>query len=316
MIDSPNDPWYLKVILLFLEVLIFGVIVAVLGGIIYGILSIAGIELSNGEMDKPFRSLLVDFLPQIFMITTAMYVCNNLVFKRPLSVTGFVKEGMIRDTSDGYLLAFLLIGGGFAILRFTGYLSMEGIEFQPYYFFGFFLMFIVQSASEEILSRSWMMPAIESRFGAWSALLITSALFSVMHFGNPNTNWVGLLNIFLAGMMLGLFFLKYRNIWFITGLHAGWNWVQATVFDFNVSGYDVESMINFNPYGNELISGGAFGFEGSIVSCIVLAIVIGYLIFKHYDDMFGNRPEYYLGKSVDENGPLDVPLLDDSDSVK
>ena len=120
-----------------------------------------------------------------------------------------------------------------------------------------------------------------------------------MHFGNPNTNWVGLLNIFLAGMMLGLFFLKYRNIWFITGLHAGWNWIQSVVFDFNVSGFDVKSTINFNPYGNELISGGAFGFEGSIVSAGLQLIVIGYLLVKHYNDMFGNRPEYYVENLVD-----------------
>ncbi len=293
MIDSPNDPWYKKVLFLFLEVLIFGAIVAVLGGILFGILSACGITLNDEEMNKPIFSLWSNFIPQILMFSIGMYICNSLIFKRPLAVTGFVKSGWAKDTSYGYLLAFGLVAVGFVILKLTGHLSMEAIDFQPFYFFGFFIMFIVQSAGEEVLARSWLMPAIESRFGAWPALLISSGLFSAGHIANPNTNWVGLLNIFLAGMMLGMFFLKYRNIWFITGLHAGWNWVQATFFDFNVSGFDVHSLINFNPEGNEFISGGQFGFEGSIVSCILLTTVIGYLLMKHYGDMFDDRPEYY-----------------------
>ena len=308
MIDSPNDPWYKKLGLLFLEVLIFGVIVAVIGGVVFGALAAFGVKLGGEEMDKPIQSLFINFLPQLIMISIAMYVCNTLIFKRPLYVTGFVKKGWLTDTSDGYILAFLLVGVGYLILRFSGHLSSEGIEFEPYYFFGFFAMFVIQSAGEEVLARSWLMPAIESRFGAWAALLISSSLFGLMHAGNPNVSWVGISNVFLAGMMLGMFFLKYRNIWFITGLHAGWNWIQASVFDFNVSGFDVDSLINFNPYGNELISGGQFGFEGSIVSCILLLGVIGYLLFKHYNDMFGNRPAYYVenaavdgDQSIDEN---------------
>jgi len=310
MIDSRNDPWYAKIAKLFLEVLIFGAIVFVGMGIVMGIFSVTGLVDMTAEPDmtRPFFDLVTNYIPIILIFSGAMYVCNNLVFKRDWSVTGLVKEGWLKDTSDGYLLAFLLIGLGFVTLRLLGNLDLEDVNFEPYYFFGFLLMFFVQSASEEVMARSWLMPAIESRFGPWAALLLSSGVFAAIHIGNPNVNGPGILNIFLAGMMLGMFFLKYRNIWFITGLHAGWNWMQASVFDFNVSGFDVPSMINFNPHGNELISGGEFGYEGSVVSCIALSLVIGYLLFKNYDDMFGNRPIYY--EPIIDETILDNEVLD------
>lgn len=302
MLDRPNDEWFLKILKLFLEVLIYGVIVAVGMGVIFGGLSVMGVEMpSQDEINQPVKMLFINYIPVILVFIGAMYVCNNLIFKRTWPDTGFVKAGWIRDTSDGYLLAFLLVGLGFVALRLLGYLDLEDVTFEPFYFFGFLLMFLVQSASEEVLLRSWMMPAIESRFGAWAALLLSSGIFGAIHLGNPNVNIPGMINIFLAGIMLGMFFLKYRNIWFITGLHAGWNWIQSVVFDFNVSGFDVPSMINFNPHGNELISGGEFGYEGSVVSCIALSLVIIYLLVKHYDDMFGNRPVYYADDTPQVN---------------
>lgn len=293
---DPKSGFFVRLLSLIIEVILYGAIVA-LGFTLLNALGIAFFEVESTE--EPFKALAAEYVPSIILFSLAMLVCNNVIFKRPLSVTGYVKKGCLRDTSDGYLLAFCLIGIGFIILKFGGFLSMEGVEFDGLMFFGFLLMFFVQSASEEVLSRSWMIPAIESRFGPWVALIISSSIFSVGHFGNPNVNWIGLINILLAGLMLGLFFLKYRNIWFVTGLHAGWNWVQATVFDFNVSGFDVYSLINFNPYGNEMISGGKFGFEGSIVSCIMLTLVIGYLLWKHYDDMFKNRPVFYTSNDVE-----------------
>lgn len=287
----PEYNFFQRLGLLLLEIFIFAIIVGVVGGIIIGITHLLGVPIEEEGFNNPFLALAGQFIPQLVAMGVGLWICNKFIFQRTWAPTGIVKEGWLKDTSDGYLLSFIMIGIGFVTLRYSGYLSFEGVEWSSYTFFGFLLMFFIQSMGEEVMARSWLIPAVESRFGTWAALLISSGIFSLIHFFNPNVHWVGLLNIFLAGLMLGIFFLKYRNIWFVTGLHAGWNWVQATVFDFNVSGHDVPSIINFNPYGNELISGGEFGFEGSIMSIVVILIVIAWSLWKYWDEIFV-RVEY------------------------
>jgi uncharacterized protein len=94
-----------------------------------------------------------------------------------------------------------------------------------------------------------------------------------MHFANPDFAWIPCLNIFLSGIAMGILFFRYNNIWVCTGLHWGWNFFQATLFDFNVSGFDVYSFIRFKPLPPNWLSGGSFGFEGSIISIVLLAVV-------------------------------------------
>jgi uncharacterized protein len=41
---------------------------------------------------------------------------------------------------------------------------------------------------------------------------------------------LGLANIFLAGVMLAVAYLRTRSLWFATGVHLGWNWTMATLW--------------------------------------------------------------------------------------
>lgn len=121
------------------------------------------------------------------------------------------------------------------------------------------------------MSRGFLLATIAHYFGDLAGLVVSSLLFSLLHFFNPDFAWIGAANIFLAGIALGLLFLKYRNIWVCTGFHWGWNFVQAGFFDFNVSGFDVYSFVRFKPLAPAWLSGGTFGFEGSILAVIFLA---------------------------------------------
>ena len=46
--------------------------------------------------------------------------------------------------------------------------------------------------------------------------------------------------------------------------------MQAGFLDFNVSGFDVYSFIRFKPLAPAWLSGGSFGFEGSILAVFFL----------------------------------------------
>ena len=64
------------------------------------------------------------------------------------------------------------------------------------------------------------------------------------------------------------------------GLHFGWNVFQNIIFGFPNSGKITEvSFITFNLHKSELLNGGNFGLEGSLLSTIVLVLAIFVLIF-------------------------------------
>jgi len=79
--------------------------------------------------------------------------------------------------------------------------------------------------------------------------------------------------LFLAGIVLGISYIHTKNLWFPIAMHLSWNLFQA-IFGFNVSGQKTYSLIEFSITENNIINGGDFGFEGSILSVIAMLVTI------------------------------------------
>ncbi len=134
---------------------------------------------------------------------------------------------------------------------------------------------------EEIVVRGIIFRFLEEFGGSWFALAFSSALFGIAHYGNPNATVFSSLAIaFEAGIMLGGAYMLTRNLWLAIGIHFGWNVTQGYIWDIPVSGGAVDELVESHTSGSELISGGAFGLEASIVA-LVLATVFGvYLVYR------------------------------------
>ena len=110
-------------------------------------------------------------------------------------------------------------------------------------------------------------------FNKYVALFVSSILFSSMHAFNPNIDLFAFTNLFLAGIVLGISYIHTKNLWFPIAMHLSWNLFQA-IFGFNVSGQKTYSLIEFSITENNIINGGDFGFEGSILSVIAMLVTI------------------------------------------
>jgi hypothetical protein len=101
----------------------------------------------------------------------------------------------------------------------------------------------------------------------------------LLHLGNPNTSWIGLANILVAGLFLGVVYLKTASLWWATGAHLGWNWTHGFLFDLPVSGLELLDAPLLEPLtrGPDWLSGGAFGPEGSVLSTLILLLATGVL---------------------------------------
>ncbi len=136
------------------------------------------------------------------------------------------------------------------------------------------LFFTVAAAAEEVLFRGYALRVLSDRWGPAVAVLITSVLFGLAHAANPEVTPLALFNIFLAGLWLGLAVVRTGSLWFAIGLHTGWNWAMAALFDVPVSGltqgFDTP-LYSVMVGGPEWWTGGGFGPEGGVAALIALA---------------------------------------------
>jgi membrane protease YdiL (CAAX protease family) len=135
-------------------------------------------------------------------------------------------------------------------------------------------LFAFPAAAEEAAMRGYLLQALAEAWGGGWALWLTSCLFGALHVWNPNTSWIGLANIVVAGLFLGVIYLKTASLWWASGAHLGWNWAHGFLFDLPVSGLELVDTPMMEPVmgGADWLSGGQFGPEGSVLATAVLAI--------------------------------------------
>ncbi|MFV2143427.1 MULTISPECIES: CPBP family intramembrane glutamic endopeptidase [Isoptericola] len=134
------------------------------------------------------------------------------------------------------------------------------------------------AVTEELMFRGLGIQAVERLLGSWTALAVTALLFGLMHMLNPGaTLWTGLAISIEAGAMLGAAFLWRRNLWFVIGLHLAWN-TAVGLLGIAVSGHVSPGLLVAHVSGPALLTGGAFGIEGSLVTVTLGVLLAGLMI--------------------------------------
>ena len=140
------------------------------------------------------------------------------------------------------------------------------------------------AVTEEVIGRGFILGRmLDGGVNKFVALLISAVLFSLMHLFNPSFAFVPFLNIMLAGCFLGASYIYTRNLCFPIALHWFWNWIQGSVLGYKVSGneFSNENLLILHFPEENLINGGTFGFEGSIL-CSLLLVLGTVIILRHY----------------------------------
>lgn len=170
---------------------------------------------------------------------------------------------------------------GMKNLQFTGWLvNAEDL------FISLGIMILVAIA-EELMFRGYILNNLMQSTGRYAALFISAILFAAAHLANPNFNWLSFTNIFLAGLFLGINYIYTQNLWYAVMLHFAWNFFQGPILGYEVSGLNFQNVLQQELTGNELITGGAFGFEGSAVASVMM-ILFTVLISVAYRKKFTN----------------------------
>jgi membrane protease YdiL (CAAX protease family) len=134
------------------------------------------------------------------------------------------------------------------------------------------------AAGEEVMLRGYVLQELMSKFSTTASVIVSSLFFMALHANaliHNDMALIGAANIFLASVLLSLAYLATRTLWLPIGIHAGWNFVQGPLLGINVSGNDFAT--GWHPVtlsGPQLMTGGSFGFEGSLPGLIGPALGI------------------------------------------
>ncbi|MGB3367247.1 MAG: type II CAAX endopeptidase family protein [Acidaminobacteraceae bacterium] len=229
-----------------------------------------------------FQKLIIPFGTLLILI----FLWIKFVERRKFSTLGFSKTDALHKFLNGFLVGFLIISViSTLILLFRG----ASFEFDSLFtfksFFGFFFIligFIVQGFAEETLSRGWLLPIISERHSVQLGILISSLFFVSLHIFNTNISALALINLFLFSIFASLYTLNNDSLWEMSALHGAWNFTQASIFGFSLNGSKVigGSLLNMKSAGSNIVSGGEYGTNASIILTLALIVSIAFVYIK------------------------------------
>ncbi len=273
---SPNEPrlragWrlLLQTMLLFILAIIIGILAGFLG-------------LSGGAVS------VFDQIFNFILITGSVYIARRWLDKRSFESLGLkLSRQTLVDILAGIGITFLQMGFIYVLMLVLGWLTFEGFawEFDPMATVVqntllFFVAFIFVAWNEELLSRGYHLQTIASGLNLFWGVTISSAVFGLLHLGNPNATWISATGIFFAGVFLAYGYIRTRQLWLPIGLHLGWNFFEGVVFGFPVSGLDIYPLTRIQVHGPELWTGGAFGPEAGLI--VLPSLLLGVALIYIY----------------------------------
>jgi membrane protease YdiL (CAAX protease family) len=142
------------------------------------------------------------------------------------------------------------------------------------------ILFTTLSVFEELVFRGIIYRIAEESLGTNLALIISALLFGLAHLPNEHANVISVISAASGGILAGLLFSMTKRLWLPIFFHAGWNWAQASL-GVAVSGIEeLPGFLQVRLEGPELITGGAFGPENSVITIVLVLILSGVTYYQ------------------------------------
>jgi membrane protease YdiL (CAAX protease family) len=219
---------------------------------------------------------------ETFAITISVFLVRKFLDRRSFGSLGLKPDKWVAiDIFTGIAITFIMMSAIFLIEIAQGWLTFEGFSWQSdgiqVTLVNALIMlaaFVLVGWNEELLSRGYHLQTLASGLNLFWGVILSSAVFGILHLGNPNaeSKYFVATGIFLAGLFLSYGYLTTRQLWLPIGLHIGWNFFEGVGFGFPVSGLDIYPITRIAVTGPQLWTGGAFGPEAGLVVLPGLAL--------------------------------------------
>lgn len=218
----------------------------------------------------------------VIVILTAVIYCTRIEH-RSLYSMGFGKENAVKHYGIGMAVGLATFSLCFVLGIASGVLHVQGINKDCNV--GIVLLYIVgfmiQGMSEEVMFRGYFMISIMKKSSLTKAVLINSLIFAICHILNPGLSILAFINLMIIGIFLSVYVVYTNDIWGASAYHFMWNFAQGTLYGVSVSGTNVSGAIlhTVTDETPAVLSGGAFGMEGSIFTTLVMGAVLAFMVY-------------------------------------
>jgi membrane protease YdiL (CAAX protease family) len=210
--------------------------------------------------------------PTVILAALAGYVAYVRLIEARSPIAELAARGAATQIAVGFALGALLFATTMLVLSLLGAASFGPGEGWGIIAPGLLVAFGA-AVAEEIFLRGVVFRIVSERLGDAVALAISAALFGAIHAGNQGATVFSCIAIALeAGVLLAAAFMVTRRLWLPIGLHAAWNFTEGTVFGASVSGTRPRGLLTSRFHGSDLVTGGSFGPEASIVAVVVCLV--------------------------------------------
>ena len=234
-------------------------------------------------------------------LSTIAAVATLYAFKKYLS--WYVEDG--ESLSFGGKARMMGIGWAVSVVNFLaiivclflcGCYHIVNVEFEVASQLSWLSLFLLVGVVEEVIFRGILFRLIADKWNIAVGLTTSSLLFGLAHLGNPGaTLWAALAIALASGWLFGMAYAYHQTIWVPVGMHWAWNYLEGGVFGCAVSGtpLDYRPLIAPKISGTDLLSGGAFGPEASII-CVAIGIgisIVYTMLYIKKRKRLGAKPE-------------------------
>ena len=183
----------------------------------------------------------------------------------------------IRDLAIGSAIGLVVVSSILLMLWSSGLYSIRFSHWTGW-LDSFVFDSYISGILEEIAFRAILLRILAGVFGPITGLILSSLLFGLAHLSHAT--WLVAAEIaFNGGILLGLLYMTSGRIWMSIGAHIGWDFTEESILGVNNHHGLLLSIPN--PERNSVLTGGAYGPDGSLLAALVGSLAIISILFVY-----------------------------------
>lgn len=214
-----------------------------------------------------------EFIP--FICVTGISLLFWFIEKKDISI--FPISQTAKNLIIGITAGTFWVMLSFTVMLLCGFLKVESTNDISMLWLWIFSAFI-NTIMQELLVRGYLYQIIKSNYNIISATIVSTALFTLMHGGAFEAGVIPVLNVLTMSLLMTIVLEYTQSLIAPIIMHFIWNTVGAIVLGCVSLAEDYPNLLEISFSPNELLSGGIYKMEGSIVVFLLNTVLIVFFL--------------------------------------
>lgn len=240
-----------------------------------------GVQFARAPGERPVEAVGLGQARLLIAAVLAWVITARLGRDRLGPILAF-NSGAAKHLLQGMLWGFVGIGATIGAIACLGGYRVSGMALWgaalAYYIPLWLVVAVVNGLAENLAILGYPLLRVARSAGWAPAILLLGLAFAAAHLGNPGENPIGMVSLFLNGVIMATAIWLTGNVWLSVGIHAGVIIGEDLVFSVPDSGVTYTGhLLASRLTGPAWLSGGEAGPEGSVLAIPVFAVLFAVL---------------------------------------